>query len=440
MLAKSSHGWQWPLNISIVKWSQVMNRRDFLKAVVASGCFLGVGGISNLFQTANASDSVSVPLVLIIFLRGGADGLQLVGPSGDSYYVSSRPPQMRAADGSEVKALILSSSLDDRLGFAMNASGSPLFDHYRQGRLAIVHAVGLTDATRSHFVAERLIEAGLTSESQLNTSGQTGWVTRAVTGKHGPVSAFSATASSTLSQHGLSDALTAPDLAGGLDIPMSSATFNFLEKAAALDNNLWTDATSRTLSILQTIDRRQPRDAAGRIVPAGSDTKVSYNGAGDLARSLPAVARLANMEVGLCVACIDFGGWDTHVSQSGRVNSLFSQLATGLAVFQEDMAIRNISVTTVVMTEFGRRVRANKSDGTDHGHGACWFVLGDKVRGGRMYGQWPGLATTNLDNGVDLKVTTDYRLVLKEVMEASLLDASKTFPDYLPRTPLGLMA
>jgi len=418
-----------------------MNRRDFLKAVVASGCFLGAGGIRNLLQasTAKTSASVSAPLLVIVFLRGGADGLQLVGPTGDLYYVSSRPPQMRVADSADVKALILSSSLDDRLGFAMNASGSPLFDHYRQGRLAVIHAVGLTDATRSHFVAERLIETGFTSESQLNTSSQTGWLTRAVTGKHGPVSGFSAAASSMLSQHGLSEALAAPDLDGGLAVPMGDTTIKFLEKVVVQDNSIWADATARTLSILQTIDRRQPRDASGRIVPAGMGTRVSYKGAGDLARSLPAVARLASMEVGLSVSSIDFGGWDTHVSQSGTVNTLFRQLATGLAVFQEDMAIRNIPVTTVVMTEFGRRVRANKSDGTDHGHAACWFVLGDKVRGGRMYGQWPGLATSSLDNGVDLKVTTDYRLVLKEVIQASMLDVSKTFPGYLSYNPLGLM-
>lgn len=405
-----------------------MNRRDFLKAMAVSGCALGVGGISQLVQAAAPDSQRS--LLTVVFLRGGADGLQLVAPVEDSDYVASRPPHMRIGKFGDQTPLILSGSPDPRLGFSMHGAGAPLFDQYRSGRLAVVHAVGLTDATRSHFVAERLIEAGLSEEIQINRGAREGWVTRSVREAKGPVAGYATSAGLPFAMHGMTDVLAAPDIMGSLSIPAGRPAVDFLEKAAQLDDTPASRAMGNTLSILQSIDRHQPRDSAGRAIAMGGDSQVSYSGAADLARSLPAVARLASMDVGLRVACVDFGGWDTHEYQSGRVNNLFRQLAIGLASFQEDLAARHISSTTLVVTEFGRRVRANKSDGTDHGHGACWFVLGDQVRGGRMIGTWPGLTTANLDQGVDLKVTTDYRQVMSEVLMASRLDASAAMRGY----------
>lgn len=405
-----------------------MDRRDFLKAMAASGCSIGLGGISQLVQAASMDKRY--PLLTVVFLRGGADGLQLVAPVEDADYIASRPTNMRIANYADQVPLVLAGSPVARLGFSMHAAGAPLFDQYRSGRLALLHAVGLTDATRSHFVAERLIEAGLADESQMHGSSRDGWATRGARSARGPVAGYATTAGLPFSMHGMTEVLAAPDLLGSLNIPFGQPTATFLEKAALLDSSVSSRATSNTLSILQSIDRRQPRDAAGRVIPMGNDTKVSYGGAGDLARALPAVARLAAMDVGLRLACVDFGGWDTHEYQAVRVNQLFRQLSIGLASFQEDMAVRQIPSTTIVMTEFGRRVRANKSDGTDHGHGACWFVLGDQVQGGRMVGAWPGLSAGNLDHGVDLKVTTDYRQVLSEVLAASGLDASAAVRGY----------
>lgn len=426
----------------------MMNRRDFIKAMAMSGCAIGLGGITQLVRAAEPGSAG--PLLTVVFLRGGADGLQMVAPVGDADYLASRPPAMRIGNYAEQTPLMLSGSPDPGLGFSMHAAGAPLFDQYRAGRLAVIHAVGLTDATRSHFVAERLIEAGLSEEIQINNGAREGWVTRSTKGvtgawgpggekgKAGPVAGYTTSAGLPFAMHGMTDVLAAPDLLGSLSIPSGRPAADFLEKAAMLDDSPAARATANTLSILQSIDRRQPRDSAGRIVAMGTDTSVSYSGAGDLGRSLPAVARLAAMDVGLRVACVDFGGWDTHENQSGRVNSLFRQLATGLASFQEDLARRQISSTTVVMTEFGRRVRANKSDGTDHGHGACWFVLGDRVNGGRMVGAWPGLSAAKLDQGVDLRVMTDYRQVLAEVLTSSRLDASAAMRGYT-KTGLGLM-
>ena len=146
------------------------------------------------------------------------------------------------------------------------------------------------------------------------------------------------------------------------------------------------------------------------------------------------------VERGVPYITINHGGWDTHEGQAGRFANQMRQLSLGLAAFHEDMAASGRRAVTVVMTEFGRRLRSNKSGGTDHGHGACWLVLGDHVRGGRMYGKWPGLATPALDQGVDLAVTTDYRAVLKEVLAGSGLPSKDSFIDWKPAAPLGIFA
>lgn len=412
-----------------------MNRRSFLKAMALSGCALGVGGISQLVHGATTETS---SLLLVVFLRGGADGLQLVAPVDDSDYIASRPTHMRIGSFGEHKPLVLSDSVDSRFGFAMHGAGAPLFDQYRSGRLAILHAVGLTDATRSHFVAERLIEAGLSEEIQINRGARDGWITRSTKSVRGPIAGYATSAGLPFAMHGMNEVLAAPDLVNSIAVPGGRSTIDFLQKASQLESSAAARATTNTLSILNAIDRRQPRDSSGRILAIGGDNQISYNGAGDLSRSLPAVARLASMDVGLRVASVDFGGWDTHEYQSGRVNSLFRQLSIGLASFQEDLAKRQIKSTTIVMTEFGRRVRANKSEGTDHGHGACWFVLGDQVLGGRMVGDWPGLNAANLDQGVDLRVMTDYRQIISEVLTANGLDAALAVRGY-SHPGLGLM-
>jgi len=181
-------------------------------------------------------------------------------------------------------------------------------------------------------------------------------------------------------------------------------------------------------STLWKVSTALPRDGAGKIVPDTPGGTATYDGTSDLSRSLNSVARLARMNVGLSVACADFDGWDTHENQQGRIASLIKQLANGPAAFSEDMASARQPTIVVVMTEFGRRVRANKSGGTDHGHGGGWLVLGDKVNGGKMFGRWPGLATQKLDQGVDLAVTTDYRLFLVEALAACGRIVNDGFP------------
>jgi uncharacterized protein (DUF1501 family) len=146
------------------------------------------------------------------------------------------------------------------------------------------------------------------------------------------------------------------------------------------------------------------------------------------------------MQVGLTLAAVDMGGWDTHEGQPGRFANQARQLGLALGAFWNDVARYHDRVTVVVVTEFGRRLRANKSEGTDHGHASAMLVLGGTVNGGRMYGKWPGLNADALDHGVDLAVTTDYRTVFGEIAQHRFGAApDAVFPGFKPPAPLGLL-
>ncbi|MEI7613655.1 MAG: DUF1501 domain-containing protein [Betaproteobacteria bacterium] len=411
-----------------------MDRRNFIKAASAAGCLAPFSGISNL---ACATQAPSHPLLITVFLRGGADGLNLVAPTSDPNYVAARPPELRVLESGEYAGSLIEHTLDPTAGFRLHHSAGPLSSLYQAGRLAIVHAVGLTDGTRSHFVAQDLIERGINDEKHM-TRIDSGWLARSLADVNGLVSGYSATPATAFAMHGLASALSTPDISTALGIPWGKATSDLLRALNIEGTTPVHRAGLKALQLLESVERNIPRDAAGKIVPYVPSGARSHEGSGDFSRTLSSVARLAKMDVGLSAACVDHGGWDTHEGQQGRFANQVRQLSLGLAAFHDDMAAAGRKIIVVVMTEFGRRLRANKSGGTDHGHGGCWLVLGDTVVGGRMYGRWPGLTTQALDQGVDLAVTTDYRAVLSEVLRASGLSTKGTFPDWRPVTSLGL--
>lgn len=168
------------------------------------------------------------------------------------------------------------------------------------------------------------------------------------------------------------------------------------------------------------------------------DTKWPGN---DLAKSFKAVAQLIKTDIGLKVATLDFDGWDMHDGQGSRFPNLAEALSNNLIAFYNDIYRYHNKTTIVVMSEFGRRLKANKNGGTDHGHGGLMMVLGGNVNGGKMYGKWPGLENEQLDKGVDLAVTTDYRNVLTEILLKRKLvsDYAKIFPKYNGYAPLGIV-
>jgi uncharacterized protein (DUF1501 family) len=233
-------------------------------------------------------------------------------------------------------------------------------------------------------------------------------------------------------------ALAVPDVAGAAGLPGGEQTRAVLARLTDGARDPASEATRQLLSATAVIDRKIERGGDGRPAPYAGAAR--YESTGEAGRALQAVARLAKLDVGLSVAAVDVGGWDTHEGQPGRFATLAGQLSRALAAFWNDIAAMHARTTVVVMTEFGRRFRANRSNGTDHGRAGVMLLLGGKVAGGRMYGRWPGLMSQQLEQGLDLAVTTDYRAVLAEALGSwGLADTGAVFPGYARPQLLGMI-
>jgi uncharacterized protein (DUF1501 family) len=195
----------------------------------------------------------------------------------------------------------------------------------------------------------------------------------------------------------------------------------------------------KLLSLSEAIEARVVLDENGNLKPYV--TNVDYPKDNPLSDSLKTVAQTIKLGLGLRVSTVDFGNWDTHVNQAWQLNDQIGMLSAALMAFWRDLGNHRDHVSVVVMSEFGRRLKSNESGGTDHGHGNAMMVLGAKVKGGRMYGKWPGLANDALDEGADLAITTDYRTVLAELMVTHMgfAETAKLFPNF-DYKPLGYLA
>ena len=256
----------------------------------------------------------------------------------------------------------------------------------------------------------------------------------------GLITSTSATSAVSSSLSGESRALAIPDLTnGGLQVPGGIQASNLLRQLYSQDSTATHLAGQSALDSFAILDSKIPKQPDGKYAPYRADNNASYDSGGELSRGLQTIARLMKMDIGLSVACVDHGGWDTHESQPGRFNNQVGQLAHNLGAFYQDVARYQANLTVVVMSEFGRRLRSNRSQGTDHGHGGMMMVLGNTVRGGQLLGQWPGLETEQLDRGVDLSVTTDYRSVISELLSLNSSNLSTVFPEFeLPKKAIGI--
>jgi len=191
---------------------------------------------------------------------------------------------------------------------------------------------------------------------------------------------------------------------------------------------------------MATIDARLARDAHGKYVAYAAEPGVNYDAAYELGRPLQTLAQLIKMDLGLRAATVDLGGWDTHEYQPGRFHNQVQRLSQGLGAFYNDMGRYHDRLVVVVVTEFGRRLRSNRSNGTDHGRGSVMMVLGGQVAGGKIYGRWPGLNAEQLEEGVDLAVVNDYRQSLTEVIAHwhGDMNAANVFPGFKPASNQGL--
>jgi uncharacterized protein (DUF1501 family) len=415
------------------------SRRTFLQGTgitLGAALALWAGSSSALAQVAmNPKQPESDRDVLVtIFLRGAADGLSMVVPYGDDDYYRARPTLGLAAPN---KGGGGTRKLDDFFG--LHPALAPLFPYYENGALAAVHAVGSGDQTRSHFEAMATMERGFYVDAGREPSG---WVARylnAAPPANNPASPLRAIAFGNVMPdqlRGATEATVLDSLASfRLETPRPELA-DLLKSQYQTGGDAVTLAGREILSVLDTLKRVNPADYK-------PENGATYPDSG-LGNGLRQTAFLLKAGVGLEAACLDKGGWDTHVGQGGATGILallLEDLAKSLAAFAQDLGPKGLErVTVVVMTEFGRRVKENSGLGTDHGRAGTLLALGGHINGGKVYGKWPGLKPENLEEGLDLKVTTDYREILAEIITQRLGGAAH-IPAVFPGMPsrfLGL--
>jgi len=354
--------------------------------------------------------------LVVVFLRGGADGLTLVPPVGDDDYHRARP---RLAVGAR-EAIALDGA------FGLHPKLAPLERLYRDGVLAVVPACGSEDDTRSHFEAQDLIERG-------GTDVAGGWLGRWL--RRGSASSGGALAA-------VAFGTALPESLRGAPGATVVRTFEGLGLGADAGR------LARELARLYEDDpllAESARDAEDALRRLASLRESDYRpeggavyGTDDFALALRRMAQLLKAGVGLEAACLDLPGWDTHFVQDTAMDPLMLRLGSGLAAFCADLGPRLAETGIVVMTEFGRRVYENASLGTDHGRGGVMFILGGGVRGG-VHGRWPGLGESALEGPGDVAVAQNYRDVLAPVLSrhAGAFAPEKVFPGYALR-PLAI--
>ncbi|HEV7868574.1 MAG TPA: DUF1501 domain-containing protein [Chthoniobacteraceae bacterium] len=361
--------------------------------------------------------------LVVVFLRGAADGLSMVAPLEDDHYHRARP---RIAVKKK-EAIPLDGF------FGLNPLLADLKPAWDEGELCIVHGAGSEDQTRSHFVAQEFMEHGGVAAG--------GWLGRFLRVRPEPVSgALACVAVGKTLPEVLLGAPNATVMQSLDDFTLGSGAASFspeLERLYQLDGGSLQAAASDTFDALRRIDSmRQAQPAAAHGAAYGDD---------EFGQSLRQVARLIKADVGLEVASVDLDNWDTHWTQQSWIEPLLRRLNSGLAAFRQDLGPRFAQTTVVVMTEFGRRVAENSAFGTDHGRGGVLFAMGGGVKGGRVFGEdgqpglWRGLAEERLEGPGDLPVFNNYRNVLAPILHrhGGPADLSKVFPDFTLK-PLDL--
>ena len=386
-----------------------LGRRHLLRAGLAAAALPGLRSLA----IAEPGTAPGAPLLVLVNLRGGMDGLHALSPADDANFVDLRADSLRTPTGGPQAGHRLDAT--PGTDFRLHAEAAPLAEIWRDGRMAIWPAAGVPQATRSHFEAQAMM--GLGQGLRSDRGAATGWLGAWAAGAApagAPVTAVSAQGGLAPEVLGAKHGLGIASLDGGLAPPGGPFGKAMLEALHRDATGPAAEAGRDALAGLRGIDRLLPRDAAGRPLPyAGAD----YGPAREFGRALAVVAQLAKLNPALVAATVDLGGWDMHEGQPGRMADRMRVLARGLGAFDADVAGLGRRCTVLVASEFGRRLRANRSAGTDHGRASVMLAFGTSGFGlGRHFGDWPGLAPEALDEGVDLRVATDYRDVFRAVV------------------------
>lgn len=414
-----------------------MNRREFV--VGCSAAVAAMAGSQIESFAFSPEPNAQKDIFVFVFLRGGCDALNLVAPVDDKYYVAARPAPLRITESGKNQGLQLKNGLNNQ-DFRLHSNAKALHELYDSNQLAIIHACGLTNGTRSHFDAMDMIERGVNQKKNVTD----GWLTRYLKSAQleGMLPAIAAETNLPKSFIGSSMASSIKNL-HDFKVNGDPRLMGIL-KTMYKGNSLLQETAQNTIATLKYIDKKIGKNSKGKRKKYQPANGVKYPENwkdGGLGKSLQTVAQVIKMEVGLQVATVSFGGWDTHEGQAYHFPQKTAGLSQALTAFYNDVSAYHKNLTVLVMSEFGRRLKANKSNGTDHGHGGVALALGGNVKGGKMYGQWPGLATEQLDKRVDLDVTTDYRNVLSEILQKRMKNTqlAEIFPGFNAYKPLGFV-
>jgi uncharacterized protein (DUF1501 family) len=411
------------------------------------GCSAAIASLAGSRFTSLAFASpeswLNDEILVVLFLRGGQDGLNVLVPTGGNtndrqYYEQARPQlQVSASLANQRPAGSLNGT-----SFGFHPAMAPLYDLYQAGKLSIIMACGMAANERSHFDSMNWLELGTPGVSGTTS----GWLARHL-----------ATANN------LPAEIVLPSLAVGSFQPVSLlSNFETISLRDPSSFNLstgpWPWRNARRYTLRQLVEARntwlhqscrQALDASDIMELYASGTYTPRPGSNypdsEFGDHLKVVAQLIKLDLGLRIATLDLGGWDTHANQgvtTGVFAELLTDLAQGLRAFWHDLdgsPSYTQRLTVVVMSEFGRRVAQNQDSGTDHGHGNNFFVLSGNATGG-LHGAWPGLAPGQLNDG-DVEVTTDFRQVLSEILIRRLGNPriDLVFPGYSNYSPLGIV-
>jgi uncharacterized protein (DUF1501 family) len=402
----------------------MLTRRIFLRGSAIA--MAGAGSVPFWLGRAAAAAEQRRKILVAIFQRGAADGLNVVVPFAEKRYYELRPTIGIPAPGS-FNGPNGTIDLDGR--FALNPVLQPLKPLWDRRMLAIVEATGSPDPTRSHFDAQDYMESG--------TPGlkRDGWLNRALPPARpgtSPLRAVALSANLPRTLQGDRSAIALNDV----------RQFHAAEDTATIVESMYAGSPDKQLAsagkdafaamrMIESLNRNAYNPSGG----------AQYGPGGELGRGLEQIARLIKADAGVEAAFAEIGGWDHHQNEPGQLSNVLRQFGAALAAFCTDMGDRMEDIVLVTMSEFGRTARENGNNGTDHGHGDMMFVLGGPVMGGKVYGKWPGLEQEQLYEGRDLAVTTDFRAVLSEIVAGHLgtTDLAQVFPGYRQGNPLGFL-
>lgn len=399
-----------------------MDRRKFIQSAALAGAVLMPVGRSA--WAAMSAEPATERKLIVVLLRGAVDGLNVVIPYGDRNYYQMRSSIAVARPGQEDGAIDLDGY------FGLHPALFPLQPLWQQGKLAFVQAAGSPDPTRSHFDAQDFMESGTPGRK----ATPDGWLNRLLETLPGPSTPTRAISVGPVMPRILSGHMAATNIASGiaagrptvLDRPAIGQAFAKMYQGQDTMSHAYQDAQQAHSEVMSSLEEEMRNADNGAPPPNGFPGDARH------------IATLMRNDPRIQLAFVALGGWDTHANEGagkGQLANHLAPLGEGLAALASELGPRFNDSTIIVMSEFGRTVRQNGNNGTDHGHGNVMWILGGRIAGGKVHGDWPGLEENQLHEGRDLAVTTDFRTVLAQVAERHLMLPDAQLEQIFPEMP-----